>query len=158
MPRDVLASQLMVTDVLTLAPSDKVHDAMVRLVERDVDAAPVVDPDGRVVGILSTGDLIVQETRLHMPTVISLLGATLELPSAARHFDRDLQRALGATVGEVMTKHPVTCRDYDNLEQVATLLHDHDISRLPVLDADDRLVGIVSRGDVVRAILRDAGS
>lgn len=158
MPRNLLASQVMVTDVLTFAPSENVQEAMARLVERDIDAAPVVDGDGRVVGMLSTGDLIIQETRLHVPTVISLLGAYLELPSSARHFEHDLQRALGATVAEVMTNDPVTCRVDDNLEQVATLLHEHDVSRLPVLDDGGALVGIISRGDIVRAILRDTSS
>ena len=49
--------------------------------------------DGRVVGMLSTGDLIVQESRLHYPTVISLLGGIIELPSSQRHFEEDLRKA-----------------------------------------------------------------
>ena len=46
--------------------------------------------------MLSTGDLIVQESQLHLPTVVSLLGATLELPSSKRHFDEDIEKALGS--------------------------------------------------------------
>ena len=53
---------------------------MQRLVDRGVDGAPVVDAAGTVVGMLSTGDLIVQETQLHFPTVISFLGGHVELP------------------------------------------------------------------------------
>jgi CBS domain-containing protein len=157
MPRNLLAREVMVSDVLTLSPSDNVQDAMKRLVERDIDAAPVVDDRGRVVGMLSTGDLIVQETRLHLPTVISLFGAYLELPSSARHFEHDLERALGATVGEVMSDDPVTCREDDTLEQIATTMHERDVSRLPVV-RDGVLVGLVSRGDIVKAIVRDAAA
>lgn len=156
MPRNLLASQLMVTDVLTFAAGDNVQDAMKQLVDRNIDAAPVVDADGRVVGMLSTSDLIVQETKLHFPTVISLLGAYLELPSSARHFEHDLERALGATVGEVMTAEPVTCHEDDTLEQIATVMHEKDVSRVPVVDAGGKLVGLVSRGDIVRAIVQDA--
>ena len=53
---------------------------------------------GTVVGIISTGDLIVQETELHVPTVISILGATIELPGGKKHFEDDLRKTLGATV------------------------------------------------------------
>ncbi|HWJ64069.1 MAG TPA: CBS domain-containing protein, partial [Acidimicrobiales bacterium] len=86
----------MTTDVLLFAPDDNVGDAMTALVERGIDGAPVVNSDNEVVGMLSTGDLIVQETELHVPTIISLFGATLELPSAHKHFEDDLRKTLGA--------------------------------------------------------------
>jgi CBS domain-containing protein len=113
-----------------------------------------VDAEGHVVGMLTTDDLLVQETRLHYPTVVSLLGAYLELPSAHRHFEDELRRAVGATVGEVMQEEVVTCAEDDTLEQAATLMHEHKASRLPVV-RDGVLVGIIGRGDIIRAIVRD---
>lgn len=154
MSRKSPVSEVMTTDVLTFGPDDNVGDAMRTLVERGIDGAPVVDADGTVVGMLSTGDLIVQESRLHFPTVISVLGATLELPSAQRHFDEDLRRALGSTVADVMHRDPVTVGSDDTVEEAATLLHDHDVSRLPVV-GDGGLVGIVARVDILRAIIQD---
>ncbi len=148
---------IMTTEVLTFEVGDRVADAVTALVDRGVDAAPVLDgPRGRVVGMVSTGDLIVGESRLHLPTVISLFGATLELPSSQRHFEADLAKALGATVGEVMTPRPVTCAAEDTLEEAATLMHDHAVSRLPVV-AGTILVGIVARGDILRAVIGRAG-
>lgn len=152
MPRDLPVREVMTTDVVTFTADMAVRDAMQQLVERSVDAAPVVDGDGRVVGMLSTGDLIVQESELHFPTVIALLGGYIELPSQAKRFDRDISKALGATVSDVMTKEVVSCAPDDTLEHAATLMHDHGVSRLPVT-ADQRLVGLISRSDVVRAIL-----
>src|SRR5207253_7988718 len=104
--------------------------------------APVVDDDDRVVGLLKDDDLIVQETRLHLPTVISVLGAYIELPSSVAHFEAELRKAVGATVGDVMDADPTTCGPDDTLEAVATVMHERDISRLPVVSAG-RLVGIV---------------
>lgn len=144
----------MTTDVLTFRPDDNVGDAMASLVDRGVDAAPVVDDAGAVVGIISTGDLIVQETNLHVPTVISLFGASIELPSSKRHFEEDLRRALGATVGDVMTGDPVTIAPDATVEDAATTMHDERVSRLPVV-ADGALVGIVSRTDILRSIISD---
>lgn len=152
MPRSMLVRQVMTTDVLTFSPDEPVQDATRRLIERGVDGGPVVDDDGRLLGMLSSGDLLVQETRLHYPTVVSLFGAYLELPSSHRRFEDDLRRAVGATVGDVMHDEPVSCADDDTLERAATLMHEHDVSRLPVV-AGGRVVGIIARGDILRAVM-----
>jgi CBS domain-containing protein len=142
----------MTSDVLTFAPDDTVEDAMRALVDRGIDAAPVVD-GGRVVGLLSTGDLIVAEGQVHVPTVFSLLGASIELPGERKRFEEDLRRALGGTVADVMTPDPHTVGPDETLEDAATLLHTHDVSRLPVVDEDGRLLGILARGDIIRAMI-----
>ena len=152
MPRQMLVRQVMTTDVLTLRPDDTVEDATRRLLDRDVDGAPVVDEGGRVVGLLSSDDLLVQETQLHYPTVFSLFGAYLELPSSHRKFEAELRRAVGAVVRDVMATDPVTCAEDDTLERAATLMHERHVSRLPVV-TDGRLVGIVARGDLLRALI-----
>jgi CBS domain-containing protein len=154
MPRDTPVAQYMTTEVLSFTPSDNVQEAMQAMVDRGVDGAPVVDESGVVVGMLTTGDLIVQESQLHFPTVISFLGATLERPSAKKHFDEDIRRALGATVGEVMSEDPRTIAEDETLEAAATVMHDHDVSRLPVVRGG-MLVGIIARSDIVRAIVTD---
>jgi len=143
---------VMTTDVVAFRLDEPIGEATRRLVERGVDGGPVVDADNRVVGVLTTDDLLVQETRLHYPTVISLFGAYLELPSSHRKFEDELRKAVGARVEDVMHRDPVTCGPDDTLERAATLMHDHDVSRLPVVE-NGRLVGIVARGDVLRAVL-----
>lgn len=155
MTRHIPVSDVMTRDVLAFAPDDNVIEAMEALVERNISGAPVVDENGAVVGVISTGDLIVQESRLHFPTIISILGATIELPSAKRQFEDDLRRTLGSTVREVMQADPVTIGADETVEAAATLMHDHDVARLPVVD-DGGLVGILARVDILRAILSDS--
>ncbi len=157
MPRSFLVRQVMTTDVLSFRPGDAIEDAARALSARNIGGAPVVDDDNRVVGLLEDDDLIVQESRLHLPTVISVLGAYIELPSSVAHFEADLRKAVGATVGDVMDGNPATCGPDDTLEQVATVMHERELSRLPVVSGG-RLVGIVSRGDLVRAIVSDPDS
>src|SRR4051794_3675414 len=108
MSRDTPVSEVMTTDVLTFSPDDNIQTAMQAMVDRSIDGAPVVEADGRVVGILSTGDLIVQESELHLPTVISLLGAQLELPRSKHRFDHEMEMALSSRVGDVMHDKPYT--------------------------------------------------
>lgn len=157
MPRTKLVRQVMTTDVLTFTATDTVEAAARLLTERRLGGAPVVDDDRLVVGLLEDDDLIVQDTRLHFPTVISVLGAYLELPSSLAHFEKDLRKAVGATVADVMDADAPTCREDDTLETVATTLHNRALSRLAVVDGEGRLVGVVSRGDLVRAIVGGGG-
>jgi CBS domain-containing protein len=152
-PRNTLVRDVMTTDVLTFKPEDKVQEAAAAMAARGIGGAPVIDGDDGVVGMLRDDDLIVSDVRLHAPTVISVLGAYLELPSSASRFDKEVRKAVGATVGDVMTENPETCGEDDTLEQVATVLHEQGLSRLAVV-RDGKLVGIVSRGDIVKAIVQ----
>lgn len=155
MPRSTPVSEVMTTDVLSFSPDENVSDATRRIVERGIDAGPVVDADDRVVGLLSSGDLIMQAAELHFPAMYSILGATIESWREKRKFDRDVNKALGATVGEVMNAEVLTIRPDATIEDAATVMHDHDVSRLPVVDGIGRLVGIVSRYDVLKVMVGD---
>lgn len=154
MPRSTPVRDVMtkVPDVLTFRPDETVEAAARALAERKLGGAPVVDDEGRVVGLLEDDDLIVREMRLHAPTVITVLGAYIPLPGQNQEFEEEIRKAAGATVGDVMDADPEVCTEDDTLEHVATLLHDKSLSRLPVV-RDGVLVGIVSRGDLVRALL-----
>ena len=154
MPRNTPVRLVMTTDVITLHPQDTVEHAARVLTEAGIGGAPVVDDDATLVGLLEDDDLIVQDARLHFPTVISVLGGYLELPSSVQRFEDELRRAVGVTVADVMTREPATCTEEDTLEAVATILHERRLSRLPVV-RDGKLVGVVSRGDLVRDIVAD---
>lgn len=154
MLRDRPVRDLMTTDVVTFAPTDDVHGAMRQMIVRDIDGAPVVDAEGTIVGLLSTADLIVEEARMHLPTVITLLGAYIELPSSKRKFDADVEKALGSTVGEVMGDPTPTIAPDDTVEAAASIMHEQQVDRLPVVDDGD-IVGIIARKDIVRAIVAE---
>lgn len=148
----------MTTDVLVVRDDDTVPDAVQALVDRGVDAAPVVDADGKVVGMLSASDVMIQDAHVHLPTVITMFGASMELPSDASRYDHDIRRALASTVVELMRRGPVTTTPDATVSDAATLMHDHDISRLPVVDDSGTLVGIIARGDVLRYLVGGSGT
>jgi CBS domain-containing protein len=154
--RDVPVHEVMTAEVVSFRPDENVSDAMKVLVDRGVDAGPVVDGD-QVVGMLSTGDLIVEEARVHFPTVVNFLGVNVTWGVKHKEMDDAVAKALGASVGEVMTAEPLTIGADDCVEDAATVMHDHNVSRLPVVDADGALVGIISRGDIVKAIVLGTG-
>lgn len=146
----------MTTDVVSFKPSDTVEDAAKVLSERRIGGAPVVDDSGKLLGLLEDDDLIVQDAKIHVPTVISVLGAYIELPSQQSRMEKELRKAVGTSVGDVMDTDPPTTSEDDTLETVATVMHERNVSRLPVV-RDGRVVGIVARGDIVRSLVADAG-
>jgi CBS domain-containing protein len=143
----------MTTDVLCVRDDDPVPDAVRQLVDRGVDGAPVVDANGRLVGMLSASDVMVQDAHVHLPTIITLFGMSAELPGQAARYNRDVQRALASTVGELMAREPRTIAADAAMSDAATLMHDADVSRLPVVDDINRVIGIVARGDVLRYLV-----
>src|SRR5215211_7807088 len=134
MPDTTPVREVMTRDVVTLRTDQPVQEAADVLAGKQIGAAPVVDAAGKLVGLLRDEDLIVSEARLHVPTVISFLSADLVLPSSLHRFEHELKKAAGATVAEVMTTEFVTVKPDDNLEELATMMHDRDITHVPVVD------------------------
>jgi CBS domain-containing protein len=151
LPRETPVREVMTADVITVAPTQSVADAARLLTERRIGAAPVVS-DGKLIGMLDDDDLIVEEARIHFPTTIAVLDTYLMMPGSLARFERELKKAVGATVADVMDDEFESIGPDDTLEQAASVMHERSTTHLPVVDGD-RLVGIIARGDVVRALV-----
>ena len=147
-------TEVMTSDVITLTPETSVEAAVQLLSEHRISGAPVVDGDGRLVGLLDDTDLLLSEARLHAPTTIELLGAYITFPGESRRYEDQLRQALAQTVGDAMEDDPHVVGTDATVEQVATIMVDRGVSRVPVVDADRRVIGIVTRGDLVGALYR----
>jgi CBS domain-containing protein len=141
------ARDVMVHDVITIHPDDSIADAAKLITENDVSALPVVDNDGRLVGVISEADLMNREeigTEIHHPWWIEAVtpAATLAAEFAKSH---------GKKVGEVMSEHVITATEETPLGEIAAILERHRIKRVPIL-RQGNLVGIVSRSNLVQAL------
>lgn len=154
MPGSTLVRDVMSTPVVTLGPDDKVEHAADLLAEKNVGSLPVVDDEGKLVGILRDDDLIASEARVHVPTFINFLGLAMPFPGEMKHLERELKKIAGATVRDVMQTDPPTVSPDATLEDVATIMHDQGANSVPVVDSDNKVVGIVARADIVRFIAR----
>ena len=154
MPATTQVRDVMTSNVVTLHPDQPIAGAADQLAEHGYGAMPVVDNDGRLVGLLRDEDLIVTEARVHVPTFINLLGATIPLPGGMHHLDEEIHKIAGSTVGEVMDAECKTIAPDASIEDLATLMNQHDVTHVPVVDADGKVIGIVARGDLVRFIAR----
>lgn len=136
---------LMTTDVITTTTDTGLKDAARVLIQAGVSGLPVVDGDGRLVGIITEADFVEAE--------------------ADRAWGREKRRLLDAlfgerqprqatTVGEAMTRHPVVIDMESDVTEAARKMIEHGVKRLPVVNPDGRLEGIISRADILRAFAR----
>lgn len=147
---ELTARDIMTPDPVTVGPDTTVTDAAQIMTGKHVGALPVVE-GGRMVGLVTESDLIMQDAKVHFPTYLSLLGGYILWPGSTERFEDSLRKAVGATVADVMTREPVTVTPEATVSDVATLLVERDVSRVPVLDGDT-VVGIVAKHDIVRSI------
>ncbi len=146
---------MMTTDVVTLHADDSLEDAVKALTARGISGAPVVDDDGRLVGVLDDSDLILSEARVHAPTAVEILGAYIPIPGTIKRFEEEVRHALGRTVADLMEPDAPYVGPEATVEDVATAMISQHVSRVPVVDDDRQVIGIVSRGDLVKAMSRD---
>lgn len=141
------AGEVMTTGLLTLPPDAPLHAVARLLAERGVSGAPVVDEEGRLLGMLTEGDLIRRLAAKEDSPTTWIAGLLAPAASQAARF----AKAHGRRARDVMTRDLVTVTVDTPIEQVAQLMEARGIRRVPVV-RDGVLVGIVARGDLVRAL------
>ncbi len=146
----MLAKDIMTVDVVTVSPDDTVEDVVKLLLEKRISGVPVVNEEKKVVGIVSEGDLIIRSRKLHVPSYIQILGGIIYLDDP-EEFREELRKAIAVRVEDIMTREPLTVNEDTSVEEMATVMTDAGINRLPVIK-DDKLAGIVSRADIIRSL------
>lgn len=144
-------ADVMSHDPILVEPQTPIREAIKILAERHISGLPVVDEAGQLVGVISETDLLWQETGVEPPVYIMFLDSVIYLENPARH-DQELHKALGQTVGEVMSGDPVTIQPDQPLRKAAKLMREQSIRRLAVTDEEGKVIGILTPGDIVRAM------
>ncbi|MCF4968414.1 phosphoribulokinase [Nostoc sp. CMAA1605] len=149
MPQTV--ADIMSPEPIVVRPATPLQEAIQILAERRISGLPVVDDVGKLIGIISETDLMWQASGMTPPAYVMFLDSVIYLKNPAA-YERDLHKALGQTVGEVMSKNPITITADKTLQQAAQIMHDRNVHRLPVIDNTGKVIGILTRGDIVRAM------
>lgn len=142
----ITVAEVMTRDVITVGPDMPLKEAATVIAERGVSGVPVCEEDGTVVGVLSESDLLVKQSGARpRGGLFSLLAESRE--------PADLVKAHAHTAGRAMTAPAITIAPDATVTEAARLMSERNLNRLPVVDAG-RLVGIVTRADLVRAFVR----
>ena len=142
--------QVMTRSVITVTPETPITEVARILVEHSISGLPVVDADSRVLGVVSEGDVLVKEAGHPMPSRRPL--ARIFGPGRAAKAQRSKVNA--QTAGELMTSPALTLEPFRVLCAAAEIMTANKVNRLPVVDEDGKLLGIVTRADLVRAFVQ----
>ena len=149
MPKTI--ADAMTRDPVVVRAETPLNEAIQILAERRISGLPVVDNAGQLVGIISETDLMWRETGVTPPAYIMFLDSVIYLQNPAKH-ERELHKALGQTVGEVMSSDPISISPDKPLKEAAQIMHEKEVRRLPVVDEAGQVIGILTRGDIVQAM------
>jgi CBS domain-containing protein len=148
------AAEIMDADVPTVSPSDDARAAIDLLAKTEMGAIPVLDEDRKVVGIVSESDLILseEESDLHLPHYLNIMGGIVFVGSM-KGFEERLNKAFATKVSELMTADPIVAQTDEDAESVAKTIADKHHNHLPVVDAEGRFAGMVTRADALAALV-----
>ncbi|MGW3658273.1 CBS domain-containing protein [Streptomyces sp. NPDC005151] len=142
---------VMTTDVVRAAYDTPFKEVARLLADHDISGLPVVDEDEKVIGVISETDLMARQAETPDPYEPKHRFRFAALTRSAR---RQAVKATARTAGQLMTEPPVTVHAEDTVVEAARTMAHRCIERLPVVDDEDRLVGIVTRRDLLRVFLR----
>ena len=143
------AKEIMSKEVITVFPENSVEELAKILTDNNISGVPVVDKENKVVGIVTEKDLLYKGTEPRFPAVAEILGAHVFLGSVKK-YNTQLKKVLATSVAELMTQDVITANEDDDIKIIVDLMIKNNINRLPVLDPENKLCGIISRTDIVK--------
>jgi CBS domain-containing protein len=143
--------EIMTREVIAVKADTRVA-AVARLFrEHAISGLPVVDEEGAMIGIITEKDLIARHARPHFPHYIQVLDSVIYLEKTKR-YEESMRHILATTAGELMTQEVQTVGPDMDVQDLAALMVEQGINPVPVLDDQGKMIGIVSRTDVLNLI------
>lgn len=148
------AADIMTRQVVTVNPDTPVRDVASLLAGKRFGSVPVVDDAGHVLGIVTEEDMVTRAADIHLPRHLMFLGGIVFLEHPQR-FREEAEKILALTAREIMDDVLATVPPDEPVEQIASHMLDEDIRRVLVLDDQRRLLGIITRADIVRMLFAE---
>ena len=148
------AKDIMTTDVIVAKKGDTISKVANILISGKIGSLPVVDDDNRVVGIISETDIIKKEKKVHSTPFINVLEGIIFLDDFNK-MEQDLKRIAAYKVEDLMSKNIVKVYEDDAFDIVANIMISKSINRVPVVDEDNKLKGIICRYDIIKAMYNE---
>jgi CBS domain-containing protein len=149
----VKVRELMTTAVIAFKPSDKVHQVAETFRSSRISGAPVIDDQRKVIGVISEADIMKLTATVPFPDIDPLNPFPIFSLTAYRKkvekIPDEIETLFEGSVKDVMTKDPVTISPDDSILDAARLMHKGDFNRIPVVDDEGKLVGLIARADII---------
>ena len=149
----MLIKDIMTRKVITVNPKMNLHKLAELFVEKDISGAPVVDDDGKLLGIVREEGVIFQDKKVHLPTFINIFSGFITL--GIKRFEEEMKKITATTVSDIMEKDMITISPDMAIEDIATMMIEKGVYYFPVVEAD-KLVGVITKKDIVRTIAKSS--
>jgi CBS domain-containing protein len=146
------AKDVMIKDVITVAPSTTIEELARILMQNKVSGAPVVNNEGELIGIVTENDLISQNKRLHIPTIVRLFDAFIMLGSTSK-IEKEIKKMAAVTVDDICTKEVITVAEDTPVEDIATVMSEKKVHLIPVVEGK-KVKGIIGKIDLIKGLSR----
>jgi len=146
------AKDIMTKDVITVSPDMEIISAAGILFQHHINGVPVIQSDGKMVGILCQSDVIAQQKAIPIPSLFTFLDGYIPFTSLKK-VEKNVQKIAAIKVAHAMTENPVTVSPETSIEEIATLMVDKNFHSLPVV-LNDVLVGILGKEDVLQTLIK----
>lgn len=143
------AKDIMNKDVITVNEETTIEEFARILIEHKISGAPVVDEKGKLKGIVTENDLISQNSRLHIPTILRLFDAFI--PLGTSRMEREIKKMAAFRIGDICTRDVITVDEEASVDYIATLMTEKKIHLIPVAK-EGKPAGIIGKKDVIKAI------
>ena len=139
---------------VTVGKDAPISDVADLLVKYNLTAVSVVDDDNKLLGIISEGDLLYKKVRPHVPHYVNVLGASIYY-NGIGEYNAQFKKLLASHVHELMTDEVITTTPDKDVEEIVSVMLDQHLKNVPVVDKEFRLIGILSRRDIIKLIAKD---
>ena len=147
----MLAKDIMTSDVITVREDTTIDEVSRLFVEKHISGLPVVNQYNKLVGVISEGDLMYKHKPVKPPTFINLFDGLF--PVARKEFLEDMKRIAAHEVKDLMTKPAIYAYEDTSIGDLATLIVEKKVNRIPIVNEIMEVVGLVSRHDLVRSMI-----
>ncbi len=151
----MIAREIMEQNVITVTEETTIEEVARILIDHGISGVPVVDGENRLKGIISDGDLIYKDKKIHIPAAIQILDSIIFVESLKK-FQEELRKITAYKVKDMMTREVISVEVDTPIEEIATLMIEKRINRVPVLE-DGKLVGIITRQNILKSMIGNKG-
>ena len=148
---DKRAKDIMTTDVIVANKNDIIANVANLLIKEKIGGLPVVDEENKVVGIISETDIMIKESHVDSPRMLNFIQGIIFLDDMKK-FEDEMRAIAAYKVEDLMSKDIITVNENDTFDYVANVMINKSINRVPVVDENNFLKGIICRYDIIKAM------
>ena len=148
---DKRAKDIMTTDVIVANKNDIIANVANLLIKEKIGGLPVVDEENKVVGIISETDIMKKESHVDSPGMLNFIQGIIFLDDMKK-FEDEMRAIAAYKVEDLMSKDIITVNENDTFDYVANVMINKSINRVPVVDENNFLKGIICRYDIIKAM------